>query len=128
MTKAELEIEYKKALDKIEEQKHLASAVDAKDREMAQLREKHLNDIKSFDAEWKTRLKHLEESQETSKRNVADSYENRIKYLENENKIRVKELDQVLRVHGSLLKTLQGTIDNAIELNELIFNNIIGGN
>ena len=37
MTKAELEIELKKALDKIEEQKHLVEAVEAKDKEIVQL-------------------------------------------------------------------------------------------
>lgn len=100
MTKAELEIKYQKALDKIEEQKHLAEAVEAKDKEIAELREQ------------------LRKERERQVQSV--NTEN----LQKEHTRRVKELNHLIALHGNLLKTLQGTLDNAIELNEYFVNEV----
>ena len=127
MTKAELEIKYKEALEKIEEQKYLASAVDAKDRELAQMMKSHQEELELINKRHQEELKRAESKIESNKKDISDSYERRINFLETENGRRVKELDQLLRVHGALLKSLQGTIDNSIELNEFIFNRITGG-
>jgi hypothetical protein len=100
MTKAELEIELKKALDKIEEQKHLAEAVEAKDKEIAQLREKQ---VQMLDAE------NLKKENELLKNTLTR---------------REKELNKLIIMHGNLLKALQGNLDNAIELNEYFMNEV----
>ena len=113
MTKAELEIEYQKALDKIEEQKHLAEAVEAKDKEIAALREG------------------LQLERARGVQNDSKAIENAVKHYEQENKQlreeinrRVRELNRIIALHGNLLKSLQGTLDNAIELNEYFVNEV----
>lgn len=100
MTKAELEIEYQKALDIIEEQKHLAAAVEAKDKKIAELRED------------------LQREKNKSTQDDSKPIESAIRPLEQQLERRVKELNHLIALHGNLLKTLQGTLDNAIELNE----------
>lgn len=107
MTKTEL-------IEKLKEQEHLASAVDAKDEEIARYR-KNLQAMKeSVD-------KMEDESAELKQ------LRNAIKVLEENNKKviaiaqeKVKAVEIYKTAFVSLLKSMQGTLDNTIELEALL--------
>lgn len=129
MTKAELEIELKKALDKIEEQKHLAEAVEAKDKEITQLRktqEKQIEQIRTMKEREIAALK--EQLQKEREKHVqtlnAENLKKENELLNNTLTRREKELNKLIILHGNLLKALQGNLDNAIELNEYFINEV----
>lgn len=108
--------------NKIEEQKHLASAVDAKDAEIARLSKqiaenkaetvKEVNELKNKIAELKGEL------------HTHVNNKDAIKKLEEENKRLVAFGNQYISVFRNTLKSLQGTLDNAIELNDILLNGV----
>jgi len=107
MTKAEL-------IEKLKEQEHLASAVDAKDEEIARYR-KNLQAMKAQVD------KREDESAEL------EQLKNAIKILEDNNKKvmtiaqeKVKSVSLYKTAFLSLLKSMQGTLDNTIELEALL--------
>lgn len=129
MTKAELEIELKKALDKIEEQKHLAEAVEAKDKEIVQLREVQEKQIEQIRAMKEREIAELKEQlQKEREKQVqmlnAENLKKENEFLKNTLTRRDKELNKLIILHGNLLKALQGNLDNAIELNEYFINEV----
>lgn len=129
MTKAELEIELKKALDKIEEQKHLAEAVEAKDKEIVQLREVQEKQIEQIRAMKEREIAELKEQlQKEREKQVqtlnAENLKKENEFLKNTLTRREKELNKLIILHGNLLKALQGNLDNAIELNEYFINEV----
>jgi hypothetical protein len=103
MTKPELEEAYKRTL---EENRLLGEAVEAKDKEIAQLRE--------------TQEKQIEQVQMLDAENLKKENE----FLKNTLTRREKELNKLIILHGNLLKALQGNLDNAIELNEYFVNEV----
>lgn len=152
MTKAELELKIEDLESQIEEQKHLADAVEVKDQEIIKLTnllsEKQKNEkeliSKIMGLERKIKenehlaeainakdkeLTALTERSEIEKEKIRNDMERicrrEIELLEKTVERRTREVDKLLRVHGSLLKSLQGTLDNAIELNEYVYNEVV---
>lgn len=124
MTKAEMEIELKNAQNKLNEQRHLADVVEVKDKEIARIKEDSQKEI----ARIKEDCRRKEDERSSDANNVI---KNATKPLEHENeKIRkeldrrINELNRLIRVHGNLLKSIQGSLDNAIELNEYIIKEV----
>jgi len=124
MTKAEI----------IKYYEHMSSTVEAKDKEINDLKETHANEIqqiKSSGNQSREQIK-LEVRRELEKeytplkteleeaKKIAGSVEERDKYYTGLITRRAKELEKVINVHGALLKVLQGVVDNALYLNEYI--------
>lgn len=99
---------------KLEEQKHLADAVEAKDTEINNLIEKYKKEKESL-------IKNFE-SKAAEKEKEMESIINAFGLKE---KTYITQINKLLRVHGSLLKSIQGINDNAIELNEYIYNDVV---
>jgi hypothetical protein len=131
----------------LEEQRHLAQAVDAKDAEIISiLKEKEttiskITETKNSEiatlskqyAEFKE--KNIKEKNELSNKiselqNKINStpsierYEESIKKLEEENKKLVSFANQYINVFKNTLKALQGNLDNAIELQDILVNGV----
>jgi vacuolar-type H+-ATPase subunit H len=126
MTKAELEEAYKRTL---EENRFLGEAVEAKDKEIAQLREtqeKQIEQIRAMKereiAELKDQLQKEREKQVQTLN--AENLKKENEFLKNALTRREKELNKLIILHGNLLKALQGNLDNAIELNEYFINEV----
>jgi len=136
-------------LAKVEEQRHLASAVDAKDAEIAfilkekeaslakltETKNSELANISKQYAEFKE--KSIKEKNELSNKiselqNKINStpsierYEDAIKKLEEENKKLISFANQYINVFKNTLKALQGNLDNAIELQDILVNDVKG--
>ena len=125
LTKAELLAKNAELEAKIAETVHLASAIDAKDKEISILR-KQVKDAQAGvllkeneeKAQLNNRIKELEKQVSTTK-NVEEMEKN-VKILVDENKRLVEIANQYISVFRNLLKSLQGQIDIAIELESLI--------
>ena len=111
MTKAEL-------IKIIKEQQHLAEAVEAKDKEIAQ----HLKDISELEKE-SEKVKALEDEKKY--------LHNHIKAMEEKDKVlretfnkKFKMMDIYRNSFQSLMKSVQGSLDNTIELEALLFEKI----
>ncbi len=124
MTKSELEIELEKALKTIDEQRHLATAVEAKDKEIAELKEKHQKEIVNLKDNLQKERTQLSQNNNSAIENAIKRYEQENKQLKEELNRRVNELNHLIRLYGNLLKALQGNLDNAIELNEYFINEV----
>ena len=94
---------------KISNQKHLADAVEAKDSEIS----KSKND---FDTRLKTEIDRVIKIHEETEKKQADT----IQKLNDALQRRCNELNRFIALHGNLLKSLQGSIDNAIALNDFM--------
>ena len=111
----------------IEDQKHLASAIEEKDKEISGLKQK-MTEI--FEKE-KTNLqnaqeqikKTLEEELKKTKDALADN-QNKMYELD---RLRIEQLNEIIYIYGDLLKTLQGVTDTHIKLNTLIVKKLSGG-
>lgn len=148
---AKLDVKAGELEKKIAEQKHLASAVEAKDNEISALTnkieimqkelddaalkistQKHLADaveakdgeiIKSkneFDARLKTEIDRVTKIHEETEKKQTET----IQFLGGEEQRRVDELNRLILQHGNLLKSIQGTVDNAIALNDFMVEEI----
>lgn len=125
LTKAELLAKNAELEAKIAETVHIASAIDSKDKEISILK-KQIKDMQAGvitrDNEEKERLnnriKELEKQSVVTK-NV-EELEKSVKMLSDENKRLVEIANQYISVFRNLLKSLQGQIDIAIELESLI--------
>jgi predicted aconitase len=94
-------------LVKLEEQKHLAQAVEAKDKEIALLQKEHQRlNVKFIELETKVK------SQE--------DLLGLVQKLEDENKKVVAHLNMYVEAFRSTLKGSQGVLDNAIQLEAFI--------
>ena len=107
MTKQEL-------IEKLKEQEHLAAAVDAKDEEIA----RHLKNLQAM----KESVDKMEDESAELKQ-----LKSAIKVLEANNKKvmaiaqeKVKSVELYKTIFVSLLKSIQGTLDNTIELEALL--------
>lgn len=128
-TKAELGKELASLEAKVKSMEHLASAVDAKDREIADL---NRNFNEEFD---KLRIEHAKELEvlrkekqkvendsnyilEKNVENVEKKYKEVLEELTNKLSMREKQLSKIIGFHGSLLKSLQGQLETSLEVNE----------
>lgn len=128
----------KELSEKLEAQKHLAEAVDAKDREIVSIKNlleaekktnKELNDkvktnqhlsdaVISKDKEIVELTKLLNETR--SKAGAVPSLESRVKQLEEANKQLTEFLNPYILNFRSVLKGLQGTLELGVEMEALL--------
>lgn len=93
----------------VEDRKHLVSVVKKKDEEIAELKRKHKDDLEA--AIKRSELKHEDLVKEQGE------YAERLKkYVEQQG----HAINEVMFQYGALLKTLQGTIDAHIYINDKI--------
>ena len=114
-------------INKLEEQKHLSSAVTAKDMEINE----HLRTIEDLrrelvGAKEEGRLA-AEKTWQSTRKQLTDDLAVATKRAESIDKLRVEQLNIVLFAHGDLLKTLQGIVDTHMKLNTYIVNSLNGG-
>ena len=98
----------------LEEQVHLAKAVESKDAEINKLVEK----IKKLEVD----LKKLEV--DLAKVPDIKKFEDVITKLQDDNKRLVAFANQHINIFKNTLKALQGTLDNAIELEDIVVNGV----
>lgn len=117
----------KELTNKVEAQQHLASAIDAKDREIAELRkykeealkQKHLADsIIQKDKEIIELTKLYQETK--AKIGSTQTLETRVKQLETENKGLTDFLNPYIMNFRSSLKGIQGTLELAVEMEAML--------
>lgn len=121
---------------KCEEQRHLASAVEAKDKEISILKQnkdfeiaslsKKYAELKDLSTREKNELSVKISELEAKLRAVPSitRYEESIKKLEEENKRVIAFANQYINIFKNTLKALQGTLDNAIELQDILVNGV----
>lgn len=135
MTKAELEIKVKELEKEIKDMKHLSQAVDAKDKEMNDLIEKHQEHINQIEDKKEKEINSLIEKHQKEVDAINETNEKNLKVLNENNekqrnelisilKRRESELNRLINIFGNTLKALQGSLDNAIELNEYFVNEV----
>lgn len=103
------------------EKRYLSEAIDTKDKEIWELKKKANEEkvvAKNFADKQIEDFKKAFEIKEKQLLEAIKKQEDQIKKLSN-------YINVLLNTHGSLLKTLQGTIDNAISLNDYIYNDIV---
>lgn len=118
MTKDEL-------MEKIQEQSHLAAAVDAKDREIIDIKSKHQSAITAKDTIITTKDKEIiglkaKVAELESKQRSNEELVKGAKFLEEENKKVVNHLNMYIETFRNTLKAQQGVLDNAIQLEAFI--------
>jgi hypothetical protein len=132
MTKAELLAKVAELEAKITETVHLASAIEYKDKEITLLKKdseriknEHLSSLNRVNEESKREIEKLKQEllalkgpQPESKK--VEELEKNVKILSEENQRLVGIANQYISVFRNLLKSLQGQIDIAIELEGLI--------
>jgi hypothetical protein len=132
MTKAELLAKVAELEAKITETVHLASAIEYKDKEITLLKKdseriknEHLSSLNRVNEESKREIEKLKQEllslkvpQPESKK--VEELEKNVKILGEENQRLVGIANQYISVFRNLLKSLQGQIDIAIELEGLI--------
>jgi FMN phosphatase YigB (HAD superfamily) len=119
------EMKKEELVAKLEEQRHLAQAVEAKDVELG-IAEKRFQEMKnSFAKELDVQKAKVKELQDEIRafpdvENLKES----IKTLEEQNKKIVAFGNQHINIFKNTLKALQGTLDNAIELEDIVVNSV----
>lgn len=141
MKKSELIEECIKLKDQVTEMKHLSEAVEAKDKEIAKLKETYEAKLEKLKVEKDTdiatqteaKTKNCKEQlaeKDAEFEKVRQGYEKHIKVLEAQLNRRIQELNKVIFQYGALLKTVQGVLDTHLEVNDMIVKEIQneGGN
>lgn len=107
---------------KEQEKKHLADAIDAKDREVSKKQNeiesivKKKNEVEEENKKLKTELSEIK--YEVEMQNT------RIKDLEKIEERRVNELNELIFIHGSFIKTLQGSLETASLLQDKVLEKV----
>lgn len=111
----------------LEEQRHLAEAINAKDAEISKL-SAMVSEVKQKGIEEKNILNGKISELENKLRNIPNvsAMEESAKKLDSEYKKLLAFSNQHINVFKNTLKALQGTLDNAIELQDIIVNDMIG--
>jgi hypothetical protein len=109
----------------LEEQVHLAKAVEAKDVEINKL-EISVREIKERTTKEKLELVEKIKELEVDLAKVPDikKFEDVITKLQDDNKRLVAFANQHINIFKNTLKALQGTLDNAIELEDIVVNGV----
>ena len=116
-------------MQELEKQKHLAEAVDAKDKELAFLKQDLLKiqsnmndkyngmivDLKQTNRELQNELNDLK-----AKTKPTEQLQETIKVLSEENQKIVVASNYHVNAFRNLMKTLQGALDNAIEMDTMV--------
>jgi septal ring factor EnvC (AmiA/AmiB activator) len=106
---AELEAANKLLEKKVEEQKHLAEAIDAKDAQLSKTIEKFSNEVKEKDKE----ISRLNERLVTKNKTETEEKEMIIKVLS-------QALQMYQNTFRAFLKNVQGGLENAVELDAML--------
>lgn len=113
LTKAELIEKVELLESELKEREHLASAVNAKDDEIAELKAEHREEIRqkeeAINRVYAKQDKRIDEIEYKHQKEIELIYETLQK--------REKQLNKLVVFFGNTLKGLQGNLDNAIELN-----------
>lgn len=111
----------------LEEQRHLAEAINAKDSEISKL-SKTISEIKQASINETNQLKEEISDLKNKLKSAPNipSIEENAKKLDAEYKKLLAFANQHINVFKNTLKALQGTLDNAIELQDIIVNDIVG--
>lgn len=114
LTKAEL-------LEKIKEQKHLASAVEAKDNEMSQLKESHRQLVDNFKKEIKEMQKEISDLKQNAKGLVhLSEVQEKIDKVKEENKNLVETTNLYIRMYHNYLKQTQHNLEMALFTEQVV--------
>lgn len=129
--KEELIEKCKDLQEKLDETVHLKEAVEEKDKEIAKLIEqskvKRESEVKeAVDKKVNYYEKEIQRKDSEIKRIKEDS-KRQIEKATKEIQRRAGELNKTVFQYGALLKTLQGTLDTHLELNDFIVSEIKGG-
>jgi pantothenate kinase-related protein Tda10 len=129
----------------VEEQALLASAIQGKDQEITDLKEKHKTQIADLrknhavivdakDAEYQSLQQEIEIRVEARTHEIRKQYEERFKKQEETiagltagRDRRISELDKILYAHGDLLKSLESVVNTHLTLNGYIIREIQEG-
>ena len=137
----------KELVEIIENQKHLAEAIEAKDYELSQKdvelerareKAKKVDDLKKENEQLKNDNALLSKDSDGLAKTLQAEHDRKLKELEDNHKKaiekkdadykvlleeyqnKMKQFDKWILTHGNLLKALQGTLDSHIDLNELL--------
>lgn len=111
----------------LEEQRHLAEAINAKDAEISKL-SRMVSEIKQASINETNQLKEEISELKNKIRSAPNitTIEESAKKLDAEYKKLLAFANQHINVFKNTLKALQGTLDNAIELQDIIVSDIVG--
>lgn len=97
----------------VEDRKHLASVVTEKEREIERLKEKHREDLKAQEKRTEQRVENARDEQK--------AYVQKLKrYVDKHS----KTVNELVFQYGALLKTLQGSVDAHIYINDKIIEDL----
>lgn len=124
MKKPELEQKIEELQAKVNEQTHLASAVEAKDQQISVL-QNQVKELKNAAAithkEFENQLK-----EQQKKLELFEKYEGVVKKLQDENKKLAAFVNSYANTFKATLKAIQGTLDNSIELEAVLIEKLKG--
>lgn len=106
------------------EKQYLCEAIDAKDKEIWELKQNLENKTKEAKTLAEDFANKKLESVQKNFENTQKNYQEVIKKQEEQIKKLATHINNLINNHGSLLKALQGTLDNAIALNDYVYNDI----
>ncbi len=120
LTKVEL-------LNLLDQQLHLAAAVESKDIEISKLQQQLSKTELSIKEAKDEVIVTLNQQYEKEYKKLADSLAASQKAYNDLDQLRIAQLNEVIYSHGDLLKALQGVVDTHLKLNEYIVNKLSGG-
>lgn len=97
----------------VEDRKHLSSVVSEKEKEIERLKEKHREDLKTQEKRTEQRIENAREEQKEYVQNLRT-------YVEKHR----KNVNELVFQYGALLKTLQGSVDAHIYINDKIIEDL----
>jgi hypothetical protein len=125
----------------LEEQKHLSEGIKAKDKEISELKRQHNLDLQQKDiligelqkisdkksqvqeSTINQRVSELRKEVELDKKDLVE----KVKYLTEFGDERTAQLQELMEIHSSLLRTLQGSVDIAVSLSTYFENKVKKG-
>lgn len=124
MTKADLEKKVNELENELKNYVHMASAVEAKDKEINLLVEKHQKNVNDIENKYQKEIEKIYSNQDANINKVEDKYKKELEYLRHTLSRRENELNKIIVLYGNLLKGLQGQLDNAIEINDYFLSEV----
>lgn len=100
-------------IDMVNDRKHLSSVVSEKDKEIERLKKLHNEELQKKDETLKVKEENI--------RNEQKAYVEKLKnYVEKQN----KSINELLFQYGALLKTIQGSLDSHIYINDKLIESL----